>query len=57
MLSKLLSRLIVFGCVLALLTAGEWPSNRNNGVRIFDVGPCGDDGVPLPINLLAEMKD
>jgi hypothetical protein len=26
---------------------GEWPSNRNNGLRIFAVGPCSDDGVPL----------
>ena len=42
---------------LGLLEVGEWSGNRNNGVRIFDVGPCGDGGVPLPVKPTAKMKD
>ena len=42
---------------LGLFEVGEWPCNRNDGVRIFDVGPCGDGGVPLPVNLPAEVKE
>src|SRR5215472_15115912 len=42
---------------LGLFEIGEWPRNRNNGVRAFDVGPCGDGGVPLPVKPTANMKD
>jgi len=42
---------------LGLFEIGEWPRNLNNGVRAFDVGPCGDGGVPLPVKPTANMKD
>src|SRR6516225_6426599 len=42
---------------LGLFEIGEWPSNRNNRVRIFDVGPCSDDGIPFPVNPTAKVKD
>ena len=40
-----------------LFEVGEWPCNRNNGLRTLDVGPCGDGGVPLPVKPTAKMKD
>src|SRR3974377_2176987 len=42
---------------LGLFEVGEWSGNRNNGVRIFDVGPCGDGGVPLPVKPTAKIKN
>ena len=42
---------------LGLFEVGEWPSNRNNGLCIFDVGPRGDGGVPFPVNPTAKVKD
>jgi hypothetical protein len=42
---------------LGLFEVGEWPCNRNNGVRTFDVGPCSDGGAPLPVKPTAKMKD
>src|SRR5262249_49699056 len=41
---------------LGLFEVGEWPGNRNNGLRTFGVGSCSDSGVPLPVNPTAKMK-
>ena len=38
-----------------LFEVSEGPGNGNNGVCTF--GPCGDGGVPLPVNLPAEVKE